>query len=143
MSIILIQRVDLALHASAARQVDDRIASGRKDIAGAQHVGSAEEHQAVAIGVRRGHVINHHRLAVEEEILAGQEVFVVGPSGFGNLGLIAGGRRGHAVQHVGLRDDSGRTNRLARHAELGHFRVSAGVIVVDVRVDDPANRPVG
>ena len=90
----------------------------------------------------RGHVIHHHGFAVEEEILGGHEVFVVGPIGFGNLGLVAGLRLSHAVQDIGLGDDAGRPDGLARHAELGHCSVSTGMVVMDVRVDDPANRAI-
>ncbi len=123
-------------------QIDDRVGAGREDVAGAEHVGAAEEDQAVAVGMGVGHVIDHHGFAVEEEILGGQEVFVVGPIGFGNLGWLPGCGLSHAVQDIGLGDDAGRPDGLARHAELGHCSVSAGMVGVDVRVDDPANRAV-
>ena len=47
----VVQRGDLALHAAAALDVDERIAAGREDVAGAHHVRAAEQNDAVAIGV--------------------------------------------------------------------------------------------
>ena len=61
----LIQAVDDALNAAALLDVDDGIADGRKEVAGADHFGVTEEHDAVAVRVRRRRVIDDHRFTVE------------------------------------------------------------------------------
>ena len=63
------------------RAIDDRIARGDEDVAGDDHVGAAEEHDRVAVGVRRRLVIEHHGFAVEEDVLLLGEVGVGRPGG--------------------------------------------------------------
>ena len=46
------------------RHVDDRIADGRKQVAGADHFGVPEEHEAVAVGVGLRRMVDNHGLAV-------------------------------------------------------------------------------
>ena len=89
-------------------------------------------------------VINHYGLAVEEEILAGQEVLIIGPRGFRESS--AGCRAAGALMRFSTFECAtilGGPIDCVRHAELRHFRISAGVVGMDVRVDDPTNRPVG
>ena len=50
-------------------------AAGREDVAGADDVRSAEEDDAVAVGVRLRLVVEHDRFAVEVQVLRRREVF--------------------------------------------------------------------
>ena len=64
-----VQRAITPLKRAAALRVDDRIAGRSEDVAGDDDVGAAEEHDAVAVGVRGRLVKQLDRLAVDEDVL--------------------------------------------------------------------------
>ena len=111
----------------------------------------AEEHEAVAVGVRVGLVDDLHRLAVEQELplvaeerlgrpvaerhrlLPGRRSMLSRFSTFSCAMIAAGRRRGRAD----VADDVAAG---AGAAGLGDRLVAADVIAVHVRVDDVADR---
>ena len=118
------------------------IALGGEDVAYAEDVGAAEEHDAVAVGVGGGLVEDHYGFAVEEEVFGGGVVFVVGQAGLRRWGLAAGHRGGHAVQNIVVRDDGGSAAHYLRGSGGAHFLeglVAADVVAVHVGVDDVAD----
>jgi hypothetical protein len=148
-----VQAVDDGVQAAAGLDVDDRIVRQIEQIAGADDVGLAEQHDAVAVGVR-GLVHDDHRLVVEVEALLRRRVGVVRPCRFRRRRLLAG-RRGHAAEHVHVRDDRRapvvdrplRARRVAavtqrnRLAPCGDRRIATRVFGVVGRVDDVAKPP--
>src|SRR5579863_2109053 len=87
----VVESVDFALNAAAALHVDKRIAFRIEDIAGCNNVGAAEDHQAVAIGMRRRLPANFHRFLVEVDFLLARYVGVGGPSPAGRGRLLSSG----------------------------------------------------
>ena len=79
-----IQRVDNALNAAAAIEIDDRVAGGDENVAGADDVGAAKEDQAVAIGVRRGLMEQDDGLIVEVQVFLLAAVDIGGQSAEGS-----------------------------------------------------------
>ena len=148
-----IQSVDDPLQTAAVREVDRRIAIGDVNIAGADHIGTAEIDHGVAVGMRGGLMQQLDRLAVEVQILAAAEVGIAGLRNEGNLGL-AGRRIDHALEHVIVRQDlHDLPLQIARRvadvalilsaAEAGQRFVASGVLGMEVGVDDVAERLVG
>ncbi len=60
-----IQCSDEPLHAAAVLQIDHRVAAGIEDVADAKDIRTAEQDDAVAVGVSCRHVVNDDRLTVE------------------------------------------------------------------------------
>jgi hypothetical protein len=104
---------------------------------------SPEKHDAVSVGVRLGLVEDHHRFAVEEEVLGWREVFIVRQPGLRRRGLIAGDRLCHPVQNVFVRDDGRASSGGRRRSGRAHFLqrlVAAHMIRVYVGIDNVADR---
>ena len=130
-------------------QVDDREGRCHERVARDDDIRLAEEHDRVAVGVRRRLVQHLHGLAVEVQLLLRGEERVRRPRGERDLGLTLRWRA-HPFHHVLVRPDErgiGRRPGLARDVAAGHrlpcrghLDVPAGVIAVHVRVDDVADR---
>src|SRR5579875_8676 len=101
----VIQRVDFALDGPAVVHIDKRIAGGDEDIAGRDHVGAPEPHQAVAIGMGIGLIKHLNRFIVEEEVLVVPDEFGVGGPGSRRGGRSFAGGSAHPVQDIQVRDD--------------------------------------
>ena len=141
--------VDDAVHAAAARRVDERVDRRREDVAGGDDVRPPEEDDAVAVGVGGGLMDDLHRFAVEEQLLVALEVGVGRPQPR-RPGIRSG--RDHPVEHVLVRDDGGLRAGVAAETGfdrraigpgrtgLGKVLVAADVVVVHVGVDDVVNR---
>src|SRR5690348_1266362 len=69
-----------ALNISAPLHVDDRVAIGHEDIAGADHVRAPKEDHGIAVGMRRRLVNHSDSLTVEEKYSLGSREGVCGPS---------------------------------------------------------------
>src|SRR6202044_4153429 len=74
----MVQSRDLALYASAAIHVDERISAGSENIAGADDVRTAKQNQAVAVGMGVRLVIDNDGLAIEVQVLGGWRGLVDG-----------------------------------------------------------------
>ncbi len=128
-------------------QIDERIPAGREDVAGGDDIRAAEQHHAIAVGVGLRLMIDDHGFAVEAQILEGRRIFVLRKPGLRRRRFPRSGGLGHPVQHVRLGDDA--HGLLAIEApEIAHLRpfialgqgvVSAHMVRVHVRVDDPIN----
>ncbi len=114
-----------------------------EDVAGAHNVRPAEEHEAIAVGVRGG-LMNHlDALAVEVKILF-VGIGVGGPGARGIRGLIAI-LRAHSVEQGLVRDHGGALScigdvarNVAAHdgaTEARDLLVAADMVGMHVRVD--------
>src|SRR5439155_21397502 len=65
-----IQRIDEAVDAAAILQVDDGIVCGGEDVPGEHDIGTTEEHNAVAVCVRRLRMKHLDGFTVEEQLLS-------------------------------------------------------------------------
>ena len=66
-----IERVDFAVDRTAFCEVDHRVAIGSENVAGADHVGAAEEDDAVAVCVRGMRMLEDDGFVVEERPFVG------------------------------------------------------------------------
>jgi hypothetical protein len=122
------------------RKIDHRITIRREQIADAQHIRPAKKHDAVAIGMRRGHVIHHHRLAVEQKILGRSEIRVI------DAGRVCDARLSQlhqAIQDILMRDHARPFARVRRSAQPDQSIVSAHMIRIHAGVDHPDDRGRG
>ena len=147
-----IQTVQNAVDAAALVHFDHGIAIRAQDIAGADHIGVAEEHDAIAVGVRIRQVENLHAFAVEKLAeLVGRRAERLGrPESVRHRSLACHAGLAHAMENVLMRDDLG----CGRHAhgrkrnaddlrfggQLGEPFVPAGVIRIDAGIDNETNR---
>ena len=92
-----VERRDLALDASAAFDVDDGKLPRVEHVAGDHDIGSSEEREDVAVGVRGGLVQHLDRLAVQVHVLARIVKHLGRPP--------ARRGRGHVPQHALGRED--------------------------------------
>ena len=106
----LIQARDQSLHAAAARAIDERIAARREQVARADDVGLAEQHDRVAVRVRVRRVIEEHGFAVEVEILGRREIRIGRQAARRRRGL-ARRRIRQARQRILVRDHLQRLER--------------------------------
>jgi len=100
----VIERGDLAAHAAAVGDVDERVSARREDVTGADDVGPREINDGVAVGVRARLVMQHHRLVVEAQVLEGRGVFVARQAGVAQSWDARAGAD-QAREHVRVRDD--------------------------------------
>ena len=61
-----VQRIDDAVDVAAFFCLDHRVTDRRKQFAGTEHLRVTEKYHRVAIGVRRGHVVEEDRLVAVE-----------------------------------------------------------------------------
>ncbi len=87
-----VQSLEHSLKTPSGLQVDDGVLRGIENIAGADDVGTPEQHDAVPVRGRRL-MKDLDRLAVERQVLLGHRIRVVGP------GFIRYGRFGVAIAH--------------------------------------------
>ena len=147
-----VQRVELALQRTAARDVDERKARRVDDVPGRNHVAAAEEHDDVAVGVRIGRVDDLNAFAVQIHRVQAVEERLRRLKDRRDRRV----RRGHPREHVLVREharvaeirehvvaearpgrDGARQNAQARFRK--HL-VAADVVGVHARVDDVADR---
>ena len=144
----VVERRDHAVDAAAVLRTDHGIQRRREHVARADHVGAAEEHDAVAVRVRGGLVQDLDGLTVEVEVLLRNEERVGGPRRERRRRRLPA----HAREHVLVRDhrgaDAGVRDR-ARHvaardraAGRRDLLVAADVVRMHVRVDHVADRLV-
>ncbi len=149
-----VQAVEHALNRAALGEIDHRKARSVEHVPGHEHVGSAEVHQAVAVGVGR-RLIHHlnafpvqHQLALR--LPRFDRIGARRPGRHRKRRLLAGGRR-HPVQDALLGQDrrvvtvdecrspvAGGHNGQPRQRQRG---VAADMIRIRAGVDDVANRP--
>ena len=125
------------------RQVDHRISRRVEDIAGRNDVRATEEHNSIAVGVRRGQPDKLDSLTVERQIQLRRGECHRRPGAHWRRRRLAGGRA-HAVEDRFVRDHDGsfllalpRPNRLA---ERLHGHIAAHMIGVGAGVGEVANR---
>ena len=141
----VVQSVQLPLNAAAASDIDKRIAGSDKYVAGADDIGMAEEHDAVAIGVSNFLVQDVHRLVIEPQSLAIAKEGIGRPGVCGCRRLISGSHA-HAIEQrlVGnnrgafgsIRDVAGNIRSRDGDAGRAQLRVPTGVIRMNMRIDD-------
>src|SRR5580698_7256603 len=141
----LLQRIDGALNTAASGQIDDRIVRGGENIAGADDIGTAKEHDAVTVGMGRGLMQNVDSLAVEVQLLLIAQKGAGGPTAVGRGWFFAGGCA-HAVQDVYVgKDGSANAGVFNIAGDIGahdgtsgqaNFLVPTSVIGMVMRVDD-------
>src|SRR5665213_345375 len=93
-----VERVDFALHAAAARDVDDRKPRRVEHVARCHDIGSAEEDDAVTVGVRRRLMQHLDAFSVEVHVLPLLVVGFCRPRG-GRKRRRLSCRRAHPRQH--------------------------------------------
>jgi hypothetical protein len=144
----VIERGDLAAHAAAVGDVDERVSARREDVTGADDVGPREINDGVAVGVRARLVMQHHRLVIEAQVLEGRRVFVARQAGVAQSWTARAGRA-QAREHVRVRDDLERLRAVEAGAEeierllrirLGEGVVPTYVVRMQMGVDDPEHR---
>ena len=134
-----------------AREIDDRVAGGDEDVAGAHYIRAAEEDETIAVGMGRRLMQHLDAFAVEVQVLfVGERVGGPGAGGIGSLIAIL---RAHPIEQSLMRDHRRALARIgdiardvAAHdgaAEARDFLVAAGVIRMHVRVDHVADRSIG
>ncbi len=143
---------DDAVDVAFAREVDRRVARDVEDVACRDHIRAPEEHEDVAVGMRRRLVHELNAFLVEVEILFFLEERVGRPRAE-RRGRRGACRRAHRLEHVLVSDDERapraflaellrEVSRDQLRAGLGDLQVAARVIRVGVRVDDQPNRLV-
>ena len=154
MSRMLVEGVQDALHAPAAREVDHRIGHRGEHVARRDHIRLAEPDDQVAVGVRRRHVQHLDDLVGEVDLLAIREERVVRPHAVRHARRLAL-QPAHAVQHELVRDHgcAFETGRLPATrpadscveipASVREVLVAAGVMLVGAGVDDVTDWLVG
>ena len=65
----LLQRIDGALNAAARGEIDDGVIGGGEDVAGADDIVAAEEHDAIAVGMGGGLMQDVDAFAIEVQLL--------------------------------------------------------------------------
>src|SRR5262245_18575523 len=78
-----VESIDDSIDASTVLEVDDGIGRRAEDISCAHDVGAPEEHNRVAVGVRRFWMEHLNRFTIEEEILFSIRVGVGWPGADG------------------------------------------------------------
>src|SRR5437016_3084382 len=154
-----VQCVEHALDVAASLRVNDRITVGDEQISGADHIRPAEEHHQVAVCMSTRLVEDLNWFAVEKQLL------LLGEKRRGGQRIVrrrrlASGRAIHPVERGLMCDDAdcgivvaastATTTSTAYAAALprcsdGGFRfldscISAGMISVDMRIDNDSNR---
>ena len=87
----LIQPVEHPVDRSTLRHVDHRIRIGAQNVARRDHIGIAEKHHAVAIGMRRRHMHDPHAFVIEKFAqLVAVRVIRVGGLRIHGAGFLAG-----------------------------------------------------
>ena len=148
----VVQSIDNALNTAALLQINDRIAGGGHKLAGADDFGVAEIHDAVAIAVRRGLVIDDNGFAVEVRSEF-EELAVVGirrPCR-GRSGSLARSGSAHPVEDVFVRDHGCKSVEAVKFAaradasanikgaRCGKLLIAARVIRVHAGINNIAN----
>src|SRR5438552_2636472 len=147
-----IQRVNHAVNAATALQVDDRIACCHENVAAADDNRAAKEHDAVPIGVRGVRVKQLNGFAVKENFFFIAKVRVGRPRTRGAWSC-GTGRRAHPFHHIFMREERRAFRCIgdvacditAGNGGTGSSQlfVSSAVVRMKMRVDDVSNRPVG
>ena len=132
----VVQSLDESIDAAAIIGVDDRIGGGHEQVAGDQDIGTPEVDDHVPVGVSPGVVIQEDRFSVEIEVPPIFKECVQRPFGDGPVFF------NHARGHFLMRNDARRI-AVQRHAGLRHRFVAAGMVLVTMGVDHPANRAAG
>ena len=134
-----------------ALQVDDRIACCHENVAGADDIRAAKEHDAVPIGMRGVRVKQLNGFAVKENFFFIAKVRVGRPRTRGAWSRRTG-RRAHPFHHIFMREERRAFRCIgdvacditAGNGGTGSSQlfVSSGVVRMKMRVDDESNRPV-
>ena len=141
---------DDSLNTAAFLQIDDRVTDRGENVAGADDIGEAEIHNAVAVRMRRRDMKYLNTLTVEElaELV---KIFVIGIRRqlVARQPFLAGARVRHPIQHVLMCDQRGALVAASGGGDvptcIGHSGrydsfIAAGVIRIHARIDDVAYR---
>ncbi len=140
-----------ALNAASGGEIDDRVVGRREDIAGADDVGAAEEHNAITIGVGSGMMYDVDAFAIEVQLL-----LILTNVRWASHHLVTAladrwarscaserycAQEWRAVTSVfDIAGDIAADDGVSGHAD---FLVTASMVGMIMRVDDVADRTVG